>query len=97
MYKYCNSPDASHFELLSSQYNLTHPYFKLILNELKLEAGSEYEAISYDYRISQIVHEGVSCAIDLLDAALINSQSDTYISNSNPFRPMDQNLSFLLG
>ena len=39
-------------------YNVTHPLFKHLLDELTQESGNDFEAIPYDYRISQMVHEG---------------------------------------
>ena len=42
----------------NSVYNVTHPLMRKFLVELQREAGSEFEAVPYDYRISQMVHEG---------------------------------------
>lgn len=39
-------------------YNITHPLFKQILKELQSEEKTAFEAIPYDYRISQMAHEG---------------------------------------
>jgi len=37
---------------------MTHPLFLHLLSELNAEAGSHYNAIPYDYRISQMITEG---------------------------------------
>ena len=39
-------------------YNITHPLFQRYHKELKKEAGTKFAAVPYDYRISQMVHEG---------------------------------------
>lgn len=40
-------------------YNITHPLFTHVLQELKREENTEFQAIPYDYRISQIIQEGM--------------------------------------
>ena len=42
----------------NSVYNTSHPLLDHILRELEEEANTEYNAISYDYRISQMLLEG---------------------------------------
>lgn len=39
-------------------YNITHPLFQRYHKELLKEAGTKFAAVPYDYRISQMVHEG---------------------------------------
>ena len=39
-------------------YNLTHPLFQKYHEELMREAGTKFAAVPYDYRISQMIHEG---------------------------------------
>ena len=39
-------------------YNTTHPLLELVVSELEDEADTWYNAITYDYRISQILLEG---------------------------------------
>ena len=41
-------------------YNVSHPLMELLVSELEAEAGTLYNAISYDYRISQMLLEGSS-------------------------------------
>ena len=43
-----------------SVYNTSHPLVDNILCELEEEANTDYNAISYDYRISQMLLEGSS-------------------------------------
>lgn len=40
-------------------YNLKHPLTHLLLSQLKEEADTPFNAVSYDYRISQILVEGM--------------------------------------
>jgi len=40
-------------------YNATHPFLKELLNQLQLEEDTPYHAVPYDYRISQILVEGM--------------------------------------
>jgi len=40
-------------------YNITHPLFINVLRQLKLESDTPYHAVPYDYRISQILTEGI--------------------------------------
>jgi len=44
----------------NSVYNTSHQFMEHIVSELEAEAGTLYNAISYDYRISQILLEGSS-------------------------------------
>ncbi len=39
-------------------YNLTNPLFQKYHAELIKEAGTKFAAVPYDYRISQMIHEG---------------------------------------
>ena len=39
-------------------YNLTNPLFQTYHEELIREAGTKFAAVPYDYRISQMIHEG---------------------------------------
>jgi hypothetical protein len=38
-------------------YNLTHPFFNRVLEELEVEASTTANSIPYDYRTSQIIEE----------------------------------------
>ena len=40
-------------------YNTTHPLFQHLLSQLQIEVDTPYHAIPYDYRISQILVEGM--------------------------------------
>jgi len=40
-------------------YNVKHSLFKNLLTQLQLEGGTPYHAVPYDYRISQILVEGM--------------------------------------
>jgi len=42
----------------NAAYNLTHPLMQAILDELDAEAGTYFNAIPFDYRISQMITEG---------------------------------------
>lgn len=43
----------------NAMYNLTHPLLRKILVQLKEESQTPYNAVPYDYRISQILVEGM--------------------------------------
>lgn len=43
----------------NAAYNLTHLLFHQVLRELHNEANTPFVAIPYDYRISQMAHEGM--------------------------------------
>lgn len=44
----------------NAAYNLTHPLMTAVLDELDVESDTYFNAIPYDYRISQMITEGSS-------------------------------------
>jgi len=42
----------------NAAYNLTHPLFRAILGELEAEKDTYFNAVPYDYRMSQMITEG---------------------------------------
>jgi len=57
-------------------YNATHPLLKKLLNQLQLEGDTPYHAVPYDYRISQILVEGMLGILPDLPPDIVNNWSN---------------------
>ena len=56
-------------------YNVTHPLLQNLLSQLELEEDTPYHAIPYDYRISQILVEGMLGVLPVLPPDIVEKWS----------------------
>jgi len=65
-------------------YNTSHPFLDLLVGQLEIEAPSPYNSFPYDYRMSQILVEGILHHIpEIAPKILLNDDGDNYTVSNN--------------
>ena len=67
-------------------YNMTHPLLLKIVDELAHEARTPYNAIPYDYRISQIIYEASEGIQPEIPPKILENHKDDLKNNTKRFQ-----------
>lgn len=64
-------------------YNVSHPLLERLVGQLEVEAPCPYNSIPYDYRMSQMVTEGVLGTVPKLSPKIMQNEDGQNITLSN--------------